>query len=87
MAKLKWNLKKIIQIFGLILVFVGILLIISAVPMVPQGMYPYEDAVTKLAEKVPTVNATRMLVGIITMVAGFVLLFWENITKHRRIKE
>lgn len=55
--------------------------------MVPQGMYPYEDAVTKLAEKVPPVNATRMLAGIITLVAGFVLLFWENITKRRRIKK
>lgn len=83
----KWNIKKIIPILGVILVLGGIILVISAVPMVQQDIWPYEEAVTKLAEKVPPVNATRMLAGIIITVAGFILLFWESITKRRRIKK
>ena len=80
----KWNIRKLTPIFGIILIIIGLVFVISSVPEIQQSIWPYEDAVTELAKKVSPIKATRILVGIIVMIAGFILLFKDKLSKWRK---
>ena len=64
---------------GLILIFLGLLAIIYALPLVQYSIYPYEDAVTELAKNVPPINATRIIIGVILCIMGLLLFFSKKI--------
>lgn len=80
----KKTVEKIVLALGLILIIVGMIIMVSAIPTVQQSIWPYENAVTELAEKVPPISATRIIVGVIVMVAGFILLFKNNLNTRRK---
>ncbi|MBI4738677.1 hypothetical protein HY772_03815 [Candidatus Woesearchaeota archaeon] len=61
-----------LQVIGIILLLLGVVVILSAVPLVEQSVFPGIDTV---AEKVPPVSATRIIVGLTISILGLIVGF------------
>jgi len=71
MAKKKDPLK----IIGIVLIVLGVLIILSALPLIQQSIFPGADT---LAEKVPPINATKIIIGLTISVLGLVIYFGKE---------
>ncbi len=59
-----------LKIIGIILIILGVLIILSAFPLIQQTIFP---GVETLAKKVSPINATRIIIGLIISVLGLVI--------------
>lgn len=66
--------KNPLKIIGIVLIFLGVLIMMSAIPPVEQSFL----GVDTLADKVSPVNATRIIIGLITSVLGLVIYFGKE---------
>ncbi len=67
--------KNPLEIIGIILIILGVLIILSAFPLFQQTFFP---GIETLAEKVPSISATRIIIGFVISILGLVTYLGEK---------
>ena len=64
-----------LKIIGIIIIIIGAISLFSAFPFVTASIFPGAE---ELAKKVPPISATRIMIGVISIILGLIVYFGKE---------